>query len=656
MEIGGYAGSILKVDLTTRSIEKKALDIELIRKYIGPEGINFRLAYDLIPPKMDPFDENSPVILGAGPIVGTPVPASSRVFALFKHPTYGVIENSHAGGDFGPMMKWAGYDYVIIVGQSNKPVYLNILNDDAEICDATHIWGKDIFETTDILWKEHDNASVFTIGPAGERMVNTTVGLVDKVHTLGKGGLPAVLGSKKMKAIVANGSKGLKIAEPDHLKQIISPLIERVKNDPNLGRLIELGTMIGFPVWFERQGASQKNWATTFSIDEARKLYGWEVYEKNIRGDRIACFSCPVGCKDHVRIRDGEFAGLDTYGSSFYGRLENFAARTNVGSFNRFVKCLDYFQRMGLCVHDLTAIIDWAVELYKNGIITKEDTGGQALEWDFDTTIKLATQVAQNEDFGSILGSGMLSGIEKIGRGCDKLAIHVKGMPPLYDARINRLSITEFGQVVYPKGAHPGRAPIMSLYMTRDLPDAHLIAKKWAEATCLPGDAIERIFDKPGRYNIGRLTKWTQERNLIFNSLGIGCERERGGLVYDMRLAVEIYKAVTGLEITSSELLAVGTRSYNLLKVLNLREGFTRKDDKFPDRWFEPVIRHGIETHLEDYWGKRLTPADCEQILDDFYNESGWDTQLGIPTRKKLVDVGLKDIVDDLEKSGYPIN
>jgi len=653
MNMGGYAGTILKIDLTDGSIKEEPLDRALVKQFIGPEGISFRFAYDLISPKMDPYAEGSPIIVGTGPIVGAPVPASSRVFATFKHPCYGgVIENAHAGGDLGPMLKWAGYDYIIITGKSDKPVYLNIYNDEVTICDGSQLWGKDTFEATNILWEAHDNPSVLTYGPAGERLVKTTVCLIDKVHTLGKGGLPAVMGSKKLKAIAIRGTKGVKVADPARLREIIAPITDRARNDSMLPTLVDLGTMGGFSVWFERQGASQKNWSTTFPIDEARKLYGIDIYKRSVKKDRIACFSCPGGCKDHVLLKDGEFAGLETYGSSFYGRLENLAARCNVGSFNRFVKSLDYCQRMGLCIHEITAVIDWAVDLYKHGIITAEDTGGLELEWDFDTTMKLLEEVANKEGLGAVLGEGLLSAIEKIGRGSEQLAIHVKGMSPLYDARVNRLSITELGEVVYPRGAHPGRAPITALYMTRDLPDAHEIARRWAERHAVPKDAIERIFESPERYNIGRLTKWTQEINLLFNSLGIGCHRERGAS-YDMDDAAAIYTAVTGLKRSPEELVAIATRSYNLLKALNLREGFTRKDDKFPDRWFEPVTRHGKEEYLEDYFGKPLTREDCEKILDDFYDESGWDKKLGAPTKERLIEVGLKDIAGDLAKSGF---
>jgi aldehyde:ferredoxin oxidoreductase len=267
--------------------------------------------------------------------------------------------------------------------------------------------------------------------------------------------------------------------------------------------------------------------------------------------------------------------------------------------------------------------------------------------------MKLLEQAAGNEGFGGILGKGMLGAIQDIGKGCERLAIHIKGMSPLYDARVNRLNIAEFGQVVNPKGGHPGRTPIPALYMARDLPDGDKVAKAWAQRNGMPADAMERIFAVPGRYNIGRLTKWSQERRVVFNSLGLGCSRERAGVFYGTVDAMEIYAAVTGSEISVAGLQEVGARSFNLLKALNLREGFTRKDDRFPDRWFEPVMRHGQVTYLEDFFGKRLTKEDCERILDDYYEESGWDLKLGAPTKKKLIEVGLGDVAEDLERSGF---
>lgn len=650
MEIGGYTRNILKVNLTTGEIKKEPVSMELIKNFIGGPAGTLRLAYDLIPPGMDPFAENSPIIYGVGPCVGTLVPSGRTTVAAYKMPLYGTIGWGHVGDDLGAMLKWAGYDYVIITGKSDKPVYLNIHNDNVEICDGSQVWGKDIYEATNIIWEKHDNPSVHCIGPAGERLVKTTVGLVNKVSTLGKGGLPAVMASKKLKAVVVKGTKGVKIADPERLREIIAPIVERVRNDPNYQTLVDLGTMAGWNGWFILQGASHHNWRTILPHDKAYKNFSVDIYQQSIKGDRLACAGCIVGCKDRVRIKEGEFAGLETYGSSFYGRLSNFAARSNVGTFNRAVKCLDYCNRTGVCVHEITALIDWAVDLYKHGIITKEDTDGLDLDWDFDTTIKLLEKVANKEGFGAILGEGYLGAIKKIGRGCEKLAIHIKGGSPLYDARVNRLQVTEFSQVINPRHGHP-RTTVPGTYMTRDL--SVDVFKKSAEGMGLSKQTIKRIFS-PTEFNIGRLTKWAVERELYNDAVGSSCIRMRAGLHYDTQTTAEIYSAVTGLETTVDDLLNVGGRAHAIHKILNLREGFTRKDDKFPDRWFEPLIGvNGEEVQLEDYFRNRLSREDCEKILDDYYDELGWDIKLGIPSKGKLVELGLGDIADDLEKSGY---
>ncbi|MBI2831720.1 MAG: hypothetical protein HYX79_05640 [Chloroflexi bacterium] len=648
---GGYAGRILIVDLTTGSARKEPLDGELVEKFTGGEGGNFRLGYDLIRPGMDVFSEDSPIIFGAGPCVGIPAPASHRFFTLYKHPAYGVIENAKGGGKLGIMLKRAGYDYLIITGKSPKRCYLGIHNEEVRIYDADHLWGADLYQASDALTEKHPGSSVCAIGPAGERFVKTTVCLVDKVATLGKGGLPALMASKNLKAIVVRGAKPVRVADPERLDRVVSVLKQRIYSDPMRKRNLELGTMAGWEGWFKVQGVSSRNWRSVLSADEAERLYSPDVYLKNIKFRRIADPGCPVGCKDYVRVREGEFAGLETYGSSLYGRLANFAGRSNVGSFNRAIKALDYCQRMGLCVHETTALIDWATDLYRQGIITGEDTDGLKLEWDFDTTMKLLEKIAQNEGFGAVLGGGLLSAIEKIGRGCEKSAIHVKGMQALYDARVNRVGVGEFGQIVNPRGAHAGRPHVYGTAKA-NMQSGEMF-REWAQKrAAIPQEAIERVF-AGGKVNIARICKWADEYILISNNLGTGCLRGRIDKYYDAQVYTELFSAATGIETTPRELGLAAERSYNLLKVLNLREGFTRKDDKWPDRWFEPVITNGGKRYLESYFGEPLNREECEKMLDDYYDERGWDVKSGTPTKSGLIALGLGDIARDVEKAGY---
>lgn len=657
MEIGGYTRNILYVNLSTGNIKTEKVSLDLIKKFLGGYGISVRLAYDLIKPGIDPLSPDNPIIIGTGPLTGTPVIGAGKIQAIYKYALNGAIAHGSGGGEFGVKLKWAGYDHLVITGASEKPVYLYISNDEVELKDASHLWGRDTYETSDILYGEHEGSSVITYGMAGEKLVKTTICFMDKCTPIGKGGMAAIMGSKRLKAIVVKGTKGIHIVDPERLKEIMLPIVEACKKDPAREKTIQLGTMAGFEGWVTIAGSTRKNYRETIPVEEAYQLYGPEVYLKTLKIKRIACPNCLVACKDHIQIKEGEFAGLETYVSSIYGRMQNLGARCNVGSINRVVKLIDFCNRTSVCLHNTSALIEWAVDLYKQGILTKEDTGGLELDWNYETTATLLEQIAKNEGLGAILGKGFYGAIKAIGRGCEKYAVHVKGLETLFDARTTRLTVSEFYEVVGPRGGHIGLGGLTFPYLTRDLPTSYF--RQWAESWGVPKDAMERIFSPPSKWNVGRLTVWADIRATIESALGIGCTRGRLSKYYEkapnggMRTYVEIYKAVTGLDATVDYFIEVGDRICDLVRVLNMREGFDRKDDRFPDVWFKPILRHGKETWLEDYFGNRLTREDCEKLLDDYYDERGWDIKRGVPTKEKLIKNGLEDIAEDLERKGF---
>ncbi|MBW1736899.1 MAG: aldehyde ferredoxin oxidoreductase C-terminal domain-containing protein [Deltaproteobacteria bacterium] len=323
------------------------------------------------------------------------------------------------------------------------------------------------------------------------------------------------------------------------------------------------------------------------------------------------------------------------------------AARCQVGSYEKNVKAQEYFQRTGLCIHSFTARIDWALELYERGIISKEEAGGQELRHDFETTMYLAQQATRNEGLGGILAQGFKKAIQDIGRGCEKYAVHIKGMEPLYDPRINRMSGPEFSQVVNPRGAHAPQGTI-TLYMSKDEPPEKF--RDWLEDRGVPRDAISRIFERPGYFNIARMTPYGEDWVAFMNSVGMGCLRGRVDNSMKGEDWSEMYSAVTGFETSLTELREAARRNWNLLKTLNVVAGFSRKDDAFPERWFEPLETSDRGTMvLCDYFATPLSREDCSTLLDDYYDERGWDIKTGIPTSKTLLESGLEDVVDKLK-------
>lgn len=649
MTAGGYAGRVLYVDLTKGDVRKEPLDMDAARKHLGGFGLNCKYAWELLDPAVDPYSPENRIFMGMGPMIGTAAPAANKNSVMTKWPSTRTISSGTAGGDFGFQVKLSGYDEIIIWGKSKTPAYIKIQGDDVAILDASELWGKDTYETTDLLWDKHGrNHAVIAMGTAGERLVNTAVCLVDKVTTLGKGGLPAVMASKNLKALIACGNQTVRVADPARLMQRTRLILDRFKKNPNYQQLVNLGTMDGFGGWADVHGMSMNNWTGRFPTEEAYRLYGPEYYLENIKAGRISDPTCPVGCKDHVKIQKGEYSGMEAWISSFYGRVVHMAARCQVGSYENNVRVQEFYQRTGLCIHSLTALIDWAVELYERGVLTNEDTEGVPLRHDFETTMRLSEQANRNEGLGGILAQGYKQAIQDIGRGCEKYALQIKGMEPLYDPRMNRMSGPEFSQVVNPRGAHAPQGAV-TLYMSRDAAPEKF--REWLLDRGVSEDALARIFPRPGYFNIGRMTPYGEDWVGFMNSVGMGCLRGRVDSFFKGEDWPEAYSAVTGFETSLADMRRAARRNWDLLKALNVRLGFSRKDDVFPARWFEPLETTDRGTMvLSDYFGAPLSRKDCEKLLDDYYDERGWDIQTGIPTAKTLIDCGLKDVAEDLKQ------
>ncbi len=652
MKTGGYAGQVLHIDLTKEEVRKEPLDMEMAKKHVGGFGLNCRFAWEMLDPAVDPLSPDNIIFMGMGPLIGTAAPVATKISVMTKWPSTETIAPGTSGGNFGINVKLSGYDQVIIRGKSKRPVYLKINGDNVELCDAADLWGKDLYDTTDALWEKHGRRyAVVAMGPTGERMVNTSVCLVDKATTWGKGGLPAVMGSKNIKAFIAKGNKGLGVVDPARMVKRTQEIIKRFRANPKHEKAVKLGTMDGFAGWADVHGISMDNWSGRFSTKKAYEIYGPDYYLENIMAGRAADPTCPVGCKEHVKVKNDDYAGTELWVSSFYGRVVHMAGRLQAGSYGKNVKLQEFYNHSGLCMHSITALFDWGIDLYLRGILTNADTGGRELKHDFETAIYLSEQAYRNEGLGGILAQGYNKAIKTIGRGCEKYAVHVKGMEPLYDARMNRLSAAEFSQVTNPRGAYapPGT---VTLYMSKDEPAEKF--REWLEDRGVSEDALERIFPRPGYFNVGRMTPYGEDWVAFTNSIGMGCLRGRADNFFQGDDWPEIYGAVTGFDTDIFEFRKAARRNWNLLKALNVKLGFSRKDDIFPPIWFEPMETTDRGTiHLCDYFGNRLSREDCEQLLDDYYDERGWDIETGIPTEKTLIEYDLEEVAKDLKKNGF---
>jgi len=633
MEWYGYTGNILNVNLTKNHISVQEQNIKDLKRFIGGMGMNCKFAADLLKPKTDPISPKNIIIIGAGPLVGTITPGSSRTVGLSKFPASGAIANSCGSMSFGFHLKQAGFDQIILSGQADQPSYLQVWDDNVELCDASALWGQDIVETTDLFRGKYNACGVIAIGPAGENLVKSSLALIDKTATFGRGGLGAVMGSKNLKAIVAKGTKGIQIADPKQFNNLYNKLFKRIRTYPHRKDWHKLGMLRNMPIEAILGAKGEKTKA---------KQVTEKIYLRKLKKYRLACPSCPIGDKDMVEVIEGPFSGLINYTSSIINIFSLFLL-LDLETYNEATKAFDVLQRLGLDSVTIPSFVDFCTGLYERGILTKEATG---IEWkrDYQTLIRVAELIVERKGFGNILADGWQKLAETFDD-IEKEMLIVKGLEQVFDPRIIRLGTMEFEQVVNPKGAHvaSGGSPTY-LAPGRPLdeftPHFHRMG--------ISESAFQRLYtpiQKEMGVNVGRLTRYAEDWYTVLTSLGL-CARAQINRFWSLESATAFYNAVTGLDLYPADLRIAAERTWNLLKILNAREGFSRRDDRFPPSWFKSLHYGEIELKIQDFYGGiTLTPDLANQLLDDYYVERGWDPETGLPSINKLEELGLEKYI-----------
>jgi aldehyde:ferredoxin oxidoreductase len=620
--IPGYTGSVLYVDLTSGRVVKEPLDPELVAALIGGYGINNKLAYDLVPPGTDPLSPANRIIIGAGPFAGTFVPGAAKVLVTTRFPLNGAFATAAGGGSFALMLKSAGYDHVVITGRAQRPVYLRISEAGVELVDATGLWGKDSFDTIDDLRSRYEPCSVIPVGQAGENLVRDSVTSVDKAGTLGRGGLPAIMGAKNLKAIVVQqGTAPVNIAHRLTLQKLVNSLHERIVAWPGRRFILDNGVAPAPP--------------------DIAKLH-------QMARKPIACPGCLLADKEIVRLNEGPYAGLRTYISSL--SVHQFDApyisvdgsqqpdtRSSTEAYEQSIKYLDALNRYGLCRANFSSLFSTMVSLYQEGVITKEDTGGIELKGDIETALRLVRMTAFREGIGEIMAEGLVGAAQRIGRGAEKYIAHIKGQAIIIDPRLSSLGTMEFEQTTNPRGAHVAAGGSPAFEPGRPVADF----VRHGERMGIPDEALKRVVG-PTSFNPGRYSRYSEDWYSLFNCLSL-CNRAQVNRFYHVNTIAALYSAVTGIDLPPAQLMKASERAWTIGKLLNVREGFDRKDDRAPEAWFRPLVQGSKEYRVTDYEEtSTLTKEDLERFLDDYYDERGYDRQSGVPTRRKLEELGLE--------------
>lgn len=620
--MGGYAGQILHVHLSSGEIKKKPLDQNFARTYIGGLGFGTRIFLDLIKenPHFDALSEENPFVLMTGPLTGMKLNGTARWAVCSKSPLTGLYGDSNTGGFFGAFLKFAGYDGIVITGKAPAPSYLFINDETVELRSAEKYWGQDVYTVTDALksdLKEDGKKSgqVLAIGPAGEHMVRFASLINNKGHAAGRTGMGAVWGSKNLKAIYVNGTGALDIARPAELNALREELKEVYEGSIGISALHSAGTATHMDVGIISGDIPIKNWQQT-EWDEIDEIGPAKIEEKIFAGHKT-CYGCGVACKKSAEVKDGPFK-MEKGPGPEYETVATFGTMCLNSSIESIAKANEICNRYGMDTITCGSTIAFAIECFENGLITEKDTDGIALTWgNAEAIVKMTEKIARQEGFGAILAQGSLKAAAQIGGNAMDFLTTVKGLEaPMHDPR----NAHGYGlaYAVSPRGA---------------CHEASLTFEAEGGLIFIP-EIPELSADLPeGSEDRAALNVAAQDYGMFFSNCAIFCNL--GGSPLNATQAIDLVNLVTGFDYTLDEILAAGRRLWYMKRGLTNLFGARAVDDRLPPR---------LMTALEEGPTAGSVP-DMDKMLAEFYEMRGLDAD-GLPTRQVLEAVGLPDLAN----------
>lgn len=618
--LGGYMGKVLRVDLTSGKVKELQLPPEdVLRKYIGGFGLGLKFAYDECPPGIDASDPDCPLTFFTGPLTGTRMPAATNLTCTTKNFDTGfTVGRSHTHGRFGILMKRAGYDGIIVTGRSGKPVFLWIHDGEAEIRDASAIWGRDSHESEDLVKEaiKQPEASVAAIGPAGENLCAGAMICNDRNHSMSHSGPGGVMGAKKLKAIAVYGTREVPVVN----KELENEIARNWTANVNWGPMASINIVgKGGAGRLDYNKIMSERFGGLCALNMKTAVLPGFMEDAKHKVTPRPCPGCPVGCSYDVEILSGAHKGYIATLAGGGESMEGAAAMVGVIESGTVFYLTDLYDRLGIEGSSAGCAISVAFEAYEKGLISKADTDGLELNWgDANVVEEMVRRYVYRQGFGDILARGARAAAEIIGGDAPNFAVHVKGSGMnLHDWR-HKWGVL-FGQIL---GSSAGwTAPGADYRMDADagFPEQ------------------QTPFSPKGRPEAARTTGINKHIN---DSIGV-CwfvSWARPGGIKDSAAAIS---AVTGWDYSLEEILQAGERIANLERAFNIRHGLTPEDDYVvPKRLVEPPI-DGLGK------GKTIEPY-LKGMVNEYYRLMGWDDKTGKPWRSTLRRLGLDDVARDL--------
>ena len=626
---GGPAGKILRVNLSSKKISAEDTE-QYAKRFLGGRAINSFILLNEMHPETKWSDPENMLIFGVGCLVGTLAPGACRVSVDTKNVFNNGKGSANFGGHFGPELKYAGFDHVVITGKAESPVYLWIHDGNTELRDASSIWGKTTYETEAILRQElgDDRVEIASIGPAGENLVRGSSIISDCAKAAAGSGVGCVMGSKKIKAIVVRGHGEVKVAEPERFMAAVDNALAKIEASPySQGQ--RKGNVEGrffpeSPVW-DIYACPRNGQDEYWPLVKRTRLVGMESGVPSYKKRMMACYACPIGCMPFLEIEGGEYGG--TKGLGYWINSAWYSVRFDVDDPAASLKFHLLANQLGLDGDMAAVVLSWAFECYEKGLLTKRETDGLELEWgNGDAMVGMLEKLAYREGIGDFLADGVKEASRKLGKGSDAFAIYMKGQDSVDSYRAA-------------KGFGFGVA-------TSLIAGRHLRGAVSTPAVTGP----RNIKWSPGEYkNIPEAVFWQAQTKELEDLAGlcVYVGTWSGAHALEVSDYAELISSAMGIDRTEEELMRIGRQGINLEKAFNtIHANFDRKDDYPPRRYMEEAIKSG------PYAGSKCDKEKWDEMLDRFYELHNWDKTTGRQTRKCLTELGMENVADQLQKVG----
>ena len=611
----GWNEKVLDVDLSEGKVEEKAVGLPLLKSILGGRGFNVRTLYENLEGSTDPLGPENILTFGAGPLVGTLIPANGRYNVSSRSPLTQLLGDANSAGFWAPPLKKVGYDGIVLRGVSDHPVYLLITAKGASLRSASHLWGKTLSEIDGQLRHEYGpSAHVLGIGPAGENHVRFASIMNDIDRAAGRTGNGAVMGSKKLKAIVVCGSGHVPVADQGKVHSVAREIREAMFASPSYAARSRYGTPMLISL-YNRMGILPTRNHQTGVFEKAEEISGERLKEEYVTKAK-SCYLCPIHCSRNSRISKGRFSGLVTEGPEFE-TLSAFGSRIGVSDLEAIIYLNRRLNDLGLDSISTGGTIAYAMECYEKGLIDRSHTDGLELTWgNTQVVLDLVDRIAYRRGFGDLLAEGVKRASERI-KGSERYALHIKGMEvPMQEVR--GLKAWGLGWAVASRGADHCRAfPVMET--------------TWSPAQAKAFFGSEKAADRFAYEGKAAMVKWAEDFGAVIDALGL-CKIAYIGMGISPDLVARAFQAATGTEIDTEQLLKAGERINNLERLLNLKLGLTPSQDTLPARFIEEPLPEGPSK------GETIRIAD---LVQEYYRLRNWDPVTGRPAEQKLKELDL---------------